>query len=80
MLFTKFFCICNFLLEEKYTPRTFIVSVVKTIHLIIQTAILTSFREPMAATLHFNISNMLGFKLAHPENNLKVFIRSKINI
>ena len=39
--------------------KIFIVSVVKSIHLIPQTAILTPFREPMPATSYFNV---LGFR------------------
>ena len=46
------------------------VSIVKSKHLISQTAILTPFREPMPATLHINI---LGFKPENFEYNLKVF-------
>ena len=56
--------------------KDFIVSVVKSIHLILQTAILTPFREPMPATSHFNI---LRFKPENFENNLKVFISSLID-
>ena len=47
MLFTKFFCACNFWLEEKCTPKIFIVSFVKSIYLIPETAIWTPFREPL---------------------------------
>ena len=43
------------------------VSVVKSIHLILQTAILTPFKGPMPATSHFNI---LGFKTENFENDL----------
>ena len=55
MLFTKIFCVFNFWLQEKCTAKISIISVVKSIHLITQTAILTPFREPMPATSHFNI-------------------------
>ena len=50
---------------------------VKSIHLISQAAILTPFREPMPATLHFYI---LGFKPENFENNLKAFIKSLIDL
>ena len=53
------------------TPKIFIVSVVKSIHLIPQAVILTPFREPMPATSHFDI---LGFKPKNFEKNLKVLI------
>ena len=71
MFFTKCFCICNFWVQEKCTPKIFIIYVIKSIHVIPQTAILTPFREPMPAISHFNT---LGSKPQHFENNLKFFI------
>ena len=47
------------------------VSVVKSIHLISQTAILTPFKGRMPATSHFNI---LGFKTENFENDLKFLL------
>ena len=47
------------------------VSVVKSIHLISQTAILTPFKGPMPATSHLNI---LGFKTENFENDLKFLV------
>ena len=58
-----------------YTPKIFITLVLNSIYLILQTDILTPFREPMPATSHFDI---LGFKPKIFENNLKVFICSLI--
>ena len=65
MLFTKFFHICNFLSLEKCAPKNFIVSVVKSIHLIPQTSILTPFREPMPAISYFNILGLKPEKSFH---------------
>ena len=47
------------------------VSVVKSIHLISQSAIFTPFKGPTPATSHFNIS---GFKAKNFENDLKFLL------
>ena len=66
----KFSCIFKFVWYEKWTPRIFIVSRVKSINFKPQTAFFTPFRDPIPANSHLPI---LGFKPEKWEKTLKTF-------
>ena len=71
--FRKFSSFSDFLLCEKWIPKSLREFNLKLIHFVPQSAIFTTFRAPIPATSHLDL---LGFKPENDENMSNAFITS----